>query len=171
MREETIQSELRTRSYTEEDIAKALQKQVLIVPQLIIGDAGSSQLLRGDVADVRKILTQAGYDTEVVLDKSLKRRALIQEDADIVLPLILFAISIPLNVATSYLANWLFARFTKDQKINIKYEHARFGPDGKIVDYVKLEGEPRQVAEILKSSKFQPTGYPVDRLKSMKRDS
>jgi len=161
MREETIQSELRTRSYTEEDIAKALQKQVLIVPQLIVGDAGRSQLLRGDVADVGKILTQAGYDTEVVLEKGLKRRALIRKDADIVLPLILFAINIPLGVATGYLANWLFARFTKDQKINIRYEHARFGPNGKIVDYVKLEGKPREVAEILKSGKFQSTGYPA----------
>jgi len=171
MQEQIIQSELRTRSYTEEDIAKALQKQVLIVPQLIVGDAGGSQLLRGDVADVRKALTKAGYDTEVVLDKGLKRRTLIQKDADIVLPLILFAISVPLNVATGYLANWLFARFTKDQKIIIKYEHARFGPDGKIVDYVRLEGEPSHVAEILKSGKFQPTSYPVDRLESMKRDS
>ena len=34
MDERSIQSELRTKSYTDDDVAKALQKQILIVPQL-----------------------------------------------------------------------------------------------------------------------------------------
>jgi hypothetical protein len=158
MNEKYVQSELRTRSYTEDEIEKALQKQVLVVPQLIIAGKESdskSQLVRSDVSDIRKVLTQAGYDTEVVLDKSLKRQTLVQKHADIVFPLILFAANVPLNVVTSYIANWLFARFTTGGQVNVKYEHARFGPDGKIVDYIKLEGKASEVAEILKSGKFQ----------------
>jgi hypothetical protein len=169
MQQESVQSELRKRSYTEEDMAKALQKQILIMPQLIVDDTGKSQLVRGDVSDVKKVLAQAGYETEVVLDKGLMRRELVQKDAGIVLPLILFAVNIPLTVATSYIANWLFARFTRDQKTSIKYEHARFGPDGKMVDYIKLEGEPRKVAEILKSGKFRSTDDNTD-TKSKRRD-
>ncbi len=170
MQEKNIRYELTKKSYTEDDIAKALQKQVLIVPQLIVSDTDKSQLLRSDVSDIKKVLTQAGYDTEVVLDKNLERRTLIRKDADIVLPLILFAASIPLGVATGYISNWLFTRFTKGQKTNIKYEHARFDSDGKIVDYVKLEGEPKQVAEILKSGKFEQADRPDDH-QSMKRES
>jgi len=170
MQEENIRYELTKKSYTEDDIAKALQKQVLIVPQLIVSDTDKSQLVRSDVSEIKKVLTQAGYDTEVVLNKNLERRALIRKDADIVLPLILFAANIPLNLAISYVANWLFARFPGEQKINITYEHARFGHDGKIIDYVKLEGEPKQVAEILKSGKLEQTAYP-NGAKSVKRDS
>ena len=90
------------------------------------------------------------------LDKGLRRRVLVRKDADIVLPLVLFGANIPLSVATSYIASWLFARF-KGQQVNIKYEHARFGPDGKITDYIKIEGKPKEVAEILKSGRFQST--------------
>lgn len=170
MQEENILSDLRNKSYTEEDIVKMLQKQILIVPQLIVEDTGKSQLVRSNVSDIRKVLTQAGYDTEVVLDKGLERRALIRKSADYILPVILFATSIPVSVATGYIANWLFTRFAQEQNINIKYEHARFGPDGKIVDYVKLEGESRHVAEILKSGKFEVTNSTTSS-KSSKRDS
>lgn len=159
MNKKSIQAELRTRSYSKSEIAKALQKQVLIVPQLIItheDTGGRSQLVRGDVSDIRKVLTQAGFETEVILDKGLRRRVLVRKDADIVLPLVLFGANIPLSVATSYIASWLFARF-KGQQVNIKYEHARFGPDGKITDYIKIEGKPKEVAEILKSGRFQST--------------
>ena len=158
MDEITIQSELKTRSYADEAIAEALQKQVLIVPPLNITDeskGGKYQLVSGEASEIRKVLNQADYSTDIVLDKNLKRRTLVLKQADIVFPLILFAASLPLNVATGYIANWLSARFIGDQKLRIKYEHARFGPDGKIVDYVKLEGQPKEVAAILKSGKFE----------------
>ena len=157
MNKKNIQDKLRARSYSENEIAKALNKQVLIVPQLIItqDDAGNrSQLIRGDVSDIRKVLTQAGFEAEVILEKGLRRRTLVRHDADIILPLILFAANIPLSVAASYIASWLFARFA-GKKTNIKYEHARFGPDGKITDYIKLEGRAEKVAKILKSGKFE----------------
>lgn len=154
-----IRDELRERSYSENEIAKIINKQVLIVPQLIISEEDTndrSQLIRGEVSDIRKLLTQAGFETEVILDQALGRKALIRRDADIVFPLILFAANIPLNIITSYIANWLFTRF-QDKKINIRYEHARFGSDGKIIDYIKLEGKADEVAKILRSRKLEVT--------------
>ena len=157
MNEKSIESELKTRSYTEDNIAETLDKQVLIIPQFITTNDEmniSSQLVRSDVADIKKVLSQAGYETEIILDKRLKRRVLVQKDADIVLPLILFAASIPLGIAIGYISNWLFARFG-DQQRNVKYKHARFRPDGTIEDYIELEGNPKEVADILKSGNLQ----------------
>ena len=158
MPEKIIQSELKTRHYMDEDIVQTLQKQVLIMPELINKDS-EYQLVRGDVSDINKVLAQAGYQTEIVLDKNLKRRALVQKDASIILPLILFASNIPINIATGFIANWLSIRFPQGHQTDIKYEHARFGPDGKIVDYVKFEGKSEEVVEILKSGKFQSIGH------------
>ena len=160
MNEITVQSELKLRSYNDSDVDKALQEQVLIVPELFPGGISpdeNSQFVRNDVSDVYKIFSQAGYTTEIVLDKRLKRKALILKSADIVLPLILFAAGVPVAVATGYIANWLSSRFAGEKSLTIKYEHARFGKDGKIVDYVKLEGNAEEVAKVLKSGKFQST--------------
>ena len=173
MVEQSIQSELKMRSYTDDEIAKALQKQILIVPRLTTtrDETGNGvQLVRGDVSDIRKVLTQAGYETEVVLAKKLNRRTLVQKDADIVLPLVLFAASIPLGVMTGCIATSLSARFAKGQQINIKYEHARFGTDGKIVDYIRLEGKPEEVAEILKSGRFQSVDRTQDNTSTSGRE-
>ena len=157
MGEVTIQSELRTRSYTDEAIGEALQKQILIMPPLSTTEDGKGakyQLMSDEASEMRKVLSEAGYATDVILDRNLKRRTLVRKQADIVFTLILFAASLPLNVVTGYIANWLYARFNANQKLNVTYEHARFGCDGKIVDYVKLEGDPKEVAAILKSGKF-----------------
>jgi len=162
MEERTVQSELSRRSYPSGEIVQMLQKQVLIVPELTVSSKDASdraQLVRSDVADIKKILAKAGYQTEIILAKTLPRRTLVQKGGDIVLPLVLFSASIPLNVVTGYISTWLFTRFQGNQQVTIKYEHARFGPDGKIKDYVKLEGKPEEVAKILKSGKFELKNY------------
>lgn len=155
----TVQSELSRRSYSSIEITQMLQRQILIVPELSISGKDTSeraQLVRSDVADIRKIFVQAGYQTEIILDKQLPRRTLVQKSADIILPLVLFSASLPLNVVTSYISSWLFARFQGNRQVTVRYEHARFGPDGEIKERVKLEGTSDEVIKALKLINSDP---------------
>jgi hypothetical protein len=71
MDETTVQAELKMRSYSDPAIQESLQKQVLIVPPLNATDESKGdkyQLVTSEASELRKVLNQAGYSTDIVLE-------------------------------------------------------------------------------------------------------